>query len=176
VRGLGKVGVVADAHEGADHHGRQVLQVLQDRVGPVGEVAAELQGDAAVDAASQLVGDDPRVLIGAHPAALGQALGRPQEVGVGRLEGLRPALSRCWLCDCLTVRQGRVGLGSRACVQAVVARAAMPVMCSQLAKRTAVSARWSWAGIRCRRGRKWGEMPLNADRNRWLRRYCGSLS
>ncbi|GAA2568827.1 hypothetical protein GCM10010398_68380 [Streptomyces fimbriatus] len=35
-----------------------------------------------------------------------------------------------------------------------------------VAKRTVISARWSVAVIRWRRGRKWGEVPLNADRNR----------
>lgn len=42
-----------------------------------------------------------------------------------------------------------------------------PVICSQTVKRMVISALCSDAVIRWRRGRKWGEMPLNADRNRW---------
>ena len=37
----------------------------------------------------------------------------------------------------------------------------------QTAKRLVISVRHSGALIRCRRGRKCGEMPLKADRNRW---------
>ena len=69
-----------------------------------------------------------------------------------------------WLPDGAS---GRGGFGSWACGQAVVGRSAAPVIWSQIAKRMLISARWVAAVIRCRRGRKWGEMPLNADRNRW---------
>ncbi|GAB2787819.1 hypothetical protein GCM10027073_20240 [Streptomyces chlorus] len=62
---------------------------------------------------------------------------------------------------------GRAGAGFRLRAQAVAGRPAVPVICSQIAKRTVISVRWSGAVIRWRRGRKWGEMPLNAARNRW---------
>ncbi|GAA3479492.1 hypothetical protein GCM10018966_040220 [Streptomyces yanii] len=61
---------------------------------------------------------------------------------------------------------GRGGLALRAWSQAAVDRSAVPVIWSQMAKRTVISARWSAAVIRWRRGRKWGEMPMNAARNR----------
>ena len=56
--------------------------------------------------------------------------------------------------------------GSRACARAAVAWPTTPVICCQMARRTVISARWAAAGISWRRRRKWGEMPLNADRNR----------
>ena len=61
--------------------------------------------------------------------------------------------------------RGVVGLAVRACGQAVVGRLAAPVAWSQMARRMVSSARCWDAVIRWRWGRKWGEMPLNADRN-----------
>ena len=51
--------------------------------------------------------------------------------------------------------------------QAVVGRPTVPVICFQIAKRMIISVRYSVPVIRWRRGLKWGEMPLNAARNRW---------
>ena len=44
---------------------------------------------------------------------------------------------------------------------------ACPVISFQTEKRSLIVARYPVAGSRCRRGRKCGEMPLNADRGRW---------
>jgi hypothetical protein len=49
--------------------------------------------------------------------------------------------------------------------QAAVVRPRTPVIWSQIVKRMIISVRWSSAVSRWRRGRKWGEMPLNTDRN-----------
>lgn len=49
--------------------------------------------------------------------------------------------------------------------QATVGRAIVPAMWSQIAKQMIISVRYSVALSRWRRGRKWGEMPLNAARN-----------
>ena len=51
--------------------------------------------------------------------------------------------------------------------QAAVGRPVVPVIWFQMVKRRVISRRWSAALRRWRRGRKWGEMPLNAARNRW---------
>ena len=55
-----------------------------------------------------------------------------------------------WLCG---------GLG-----QSVVGR---PTVSFQVVNRVVISCRYWTAMSRWRRGRKWGEIPLNADRNRW---------
>jgi hypothetical protein len=60
----------------------------------------------------------------------------------------------------------RGGVQVLACTQAAVGWPVTPVTWSQMAKRTVISARCWGAVIRWRWGRKWGEIPLNADRNR----------
>jgi hypothetical protein len=77
------------------------------------------------------------------------------------------ALSRCGVCECLMACRGVVGHGCRPVVRPLVGRPAAPVIWSQVARRMVVSARCGDAVIRWRWGRKWGEMPWNADRNRW---------
>jgi hypothetical protein len=62
---------------------------------------------------------------------------------------------------------GCAGAGGQLRAQGAAGRPVTPVICFQMAKRWVISVRWSGAVIRWRRGRKWGEMPLNADRNRW---------
>ena len=57
---------------------------------------------------------------------------------------------------------GRVGL--RGLCQAAVA---VPVTSFHVVNRSAISRRYSSAPSRWRRGRKCGEMPLKADKNRW---------
>ena len=47
------------------------------------------------------------------------------------------------------------------------AAGASPVTWFQVVNRVVISCRY-WAAVsRCRRGRKWGDMPLKAERNRW---------
>lgn len=60
-------------------------------------------------------------------------------------------LSRVWVLGGVS---GRAGAGFRLRAQAVAGRPAVPVICSQIAKRTVISARWSGAVIRWRWGRK----------------------
>ncbi len=43
----------------------------------------------------------------------------------------------------------------------------MPVTWFQVVNRSVIAWRYSWAQSRCRPGRKCGEMPLTADKNRW---------
>ena len=57
---------------------------------------------------------------------------------------------------------GRVGL--RGLGQAAVA---LPVTSFQVVNRSAISRRYSLAPSRWRPGRKCGDIPLNADKNRW---------
>jgi hypothetical protein len=56
--------------------------------------------------------------------------------------------------------------------QAVVAA---PVTWFQVVNRSVIAWRCSWAESRCRPGRKCGEMPLKADKNRWACRAEGEL-
>ena len=58
------------------------------------------------------------------------------------------------------------GAGCRPWAQAAAGRPVTPVTCSQIAKRMVISARCWVPVIRWRWGRKWGEMLLNAARNR----------
>jgi hypothetical protein len=64
---------------------------------------------------------------------------------------------------------GMVGVGragSRDPFQATVA-VAMPVIWFQMVNRSVIVRRYSAAESRWRPGRKCGEIPLKADRNRW---------
>ena len=61
---------------------------------------------------------------------------------------------------------GMVGSGGSVCV-AGSAAVAVPVTWFQVVNRSAISRWYSLAPSRWRRGRKCGEMPLKADRNRW---------
>ncbi len=68
---------------------------------------------------------------------------------------------------------GDSGLSFACCASVLMERpvpvhlqaAVVPVISFQTAKRSAITSRYSAADSRCRRGRKCGEMPLNADRN-----------
>ena len=52
------------------------------------------------------------------------------------------------------------GVGCQAAVAA-------PVTWFQVVNRSVIARRYSWAESRCRPGRKCGELPLKADKNRW---------
>jgi hypothetical protein len=47
------------------------------------------------------------------------------------------------------------------------AAVAVPVIWFQVVNRSVISRRYSWAESRWWPGRKCGEMPLKADKNRW---------
>jgi hypothetical protein len=55
-------------------------------------------------------------------------------------------------------------VGLRGLCQAAVV---VPVTSFQVVNRAAISRRYSWAPSRWRPGRKCGDIPLNADKNRW---------
>jgi hypothetical protein len=67
----------------------------------------------------------------------------------------------------LTDRRCHVGVPT--CGQATVSRPVAPVIWSQMVKRMVISKRWSAAARRCRRGRKWGEMPQQVSGLRYGR-------
>lgn len=83
---------------------------------------------------------------------------RPQ-AGSARVRAQVEVIAKAW-----STRSSMVQPASGPVAQAAAGR---PVTWSRIANRMVISARYPGAVIRWRRGRKWGEMPLNADRNRW---------
>jgi hypothetical protein len=76
---------------------------------------------------------------------------------------LGSALSGCW-CPGVT---GRPGSGCGFGVASYQAAAGSPTTSFQVANRVFISCRYPSAVSRWRWGRKCGDIPLNADRNRW---------